>query len=349
MTAAPARIRLDAAALVDNWRAMARLSGTAACGAAVKADGYGLGAREVAARLGKAGCRDFFVATWAEAATLGAVEEGGSVSVFHGAREADMTTARALPGVRPVLSTAAQVARWRGTGRRCDVMVDTGMNRLGVSVQEVCGGLLDGLAIETLMSHLACADEPEHPANARQAAALEGLRGRTTARRLSLANSAGVALGARWRFDLTRPGLALYGGVPVAALADVIRPVVTLEAEVLQRRLVTGGESVGYDATWIAPADTQVAVINIGYADGYRRAFSGIGTARAGGATLPVLGRVSMDLVALGVDAAPALAEGDWVTLDFALPEAAAWSGVSQYELLTGLARRAERVWSRDL
>ena len=346
MIAAPLRLRLDTAALVANWRAMARLSGAAACGAAVKADGYGLGAREVAARLHAAGCCDFFVATWGEAAALGVVGEGASVSVLHGVRAADMAVATTLPGARPVLSSAAQVARWHATGLPCDVMVDTGMNRLGVSAEEVQAGLLDGLAIETLMSHLACADEPGHAANERQAAALDGLRGRTRARRLSLANSAGVALGERWRFDLTRPGLALYGGVPVTSLAGVIRPVVSLEAEVLQRRLVRAGDSVGYNATWTAPADTEVAILNIGYADGYWRGFSGVGTAGAGGAGLPVLGRVSMDLLAVGVDAAPGLAEGDWVTLDFALSEAAARSGMSQYELLTGLGHRYERLWT---
>ncbi len=343
---APLRLRLDAAALVSNWRAMARLSGAAACGAAVKADGYGLGAREVVRRLYAVGCRDFFVATWAETAALGALGEGASVSVLHGVRPADLAAATTLPGARPVLSTAAQVARWRGTGLPCDVMVDTGMNRLGVSNEEVRAGLLDGLPIETLMSHLACADEPGHAMNERQAAALEGLRGRTRARRLSLANSAGVALGERWRFDLTRPGLALYGGVPVAALGGVIRQVVTPEAEILQRRRIRAGESVGYNATWTAPADTEVAILNVGYADGYWRGFSGTGGARAGKAALPVLGRVSMDLIAVGVDAAPELAEGDWVSLDFALPEAAARSGMSQYELLTGLGRRAERVWA---
>ena len=343
---APLRLRLDATALVGNWRALARLSGAAACGAAIKADGYGLGAREVARRLYAAGCRDFFVATWAEAAALGVVGEGGSVSVLHGVRAADMAVAARLPGARPVLSSAAQVARWRDTGLPCDVMVDTGMNRLGVSVEEVSGGLLDGLSIETLMSHLSCADEPGHAMNERQAAALDSLRGRTRARRLSLANSAGVALGERWRFDLTRPGLALYGGVPVASLAGVVGHVVTLQAEILQRRLVRAGESVGYNATWTAPADTQVAILNIGYADGYWRDFSGVGSARVEEATLPVLGRVSMDLVAIGVDTAPGLAEGDWVSLDFALPEAAARSGMSQYELLTGLGHRAERVWA---
>ncbi|WP_404367824.1 alanine racemase [Sphingomonas sp. MMS24-J45] len=340
---APLRLRLDAAALTDNWRALDRMSGAAACGAAVKANGYGLGARGVVERLAGAGCRDFFVATWAEAAALG--DLGVRVSVLHGVREEDMPTARSGIG-RPVLNTATQIARWRDAGGgHCDVMVDTGMNRLGVSVEHVTQGLLDGLQIDTLMSHFACADE-DSPVNARQCAALEGLRGRTGAKRLSLANSAGIALGADYAFDLTRPGLALYGGVPRGELAKVVRQVVTPEAQILQRRTLAAGESIGYNARYTATAPTEVAILNIGYADGYWRGFSNAGSARVGEVVLPVLGRVSMDLTAIRVDAAPDLAEGDWVAIDYALPQAAAVSGMSQYELLTGLGARAERVWA---
>lgn len=338
---APLRLRLDGAALAANWRALDRLSGAAACGAAVKADGYGLGARGVAARLAAAGCRDFFVATWREAVALG--DMAIAVSVLHGVRAEDMAAARA-GGARPVLNTAEQVLRWRETGLPCDVMVDTGMNRLGVSVAEVAGGLLDGLAIDTLMSHLACADE-DVPLNAAQRDALAGLAGKTGAKRLSLANSAGIALGADYGFDLTRPGIALYGGVQAAAFAGAIRQVVTPEVQILQRRRVPAGATIGYNATFTAPADMEVAVLNIGYADGYLRCFSGKGRAWAGGVALAVLGRVSMDLVAIGVDAAPGLREGDWVALDYDLPRTSALSGLSQYELLTGLGPRFDRIW----
>ncbi|MGY2733143.1 alanine racemase [Sphingomonas sp. UYP23] len=342
MTDAPLRLRLDTAALVANWRALDALSGQAACGAAIKADGYGLGAVGVAARLADAGCRDFFVATWGEAERLAGL--GFDVAVLHGVRAEDM--AAAARGIaRPVLNTAAHVARWReGGGGRCDVMVDTGMNRLGVSVAEVQGGLLDGLVIDTLMSHLACADE-DSAMNARQAAALRGLGGRTTARRLSLANSAGIALGGAYAFDLTRPGLALYGGVPRGELAGVVGEVVTPEAQILQRRTLAAGDSIGYNALFTAAAPLEVAILNIGYADGYWRGFSNAGCAQAGAAALPVIGRVSMDLTAISVAAAPELREGDWVALDYALPVAAAAAGMSQYELLTGLGRRFERVW----
>ena len=338
---APSRLILDGTALADNGRALARLSGDAACGAAVKADGYGLGAREVVRRLAAAGCRDFFVATWAEAQVLS--DAGVSLSVLHGVRVEDMPLARDAIA-RPVLSTPAQVLRWREARLgACDVMVDTGMNRLGVSPDAVAAGLLNGLPIETLMSHLACADE-DVAANERQRAALAGMAGSTSARRLSLANSAGIALGADYALDLTRPGLALYGGVPRGELAAVIRPVATIEAQVLQVRDVPAGESVGYNATWTAARDSRVAIVNLGYADGYRRAFSGRGRAFAGDDALPVIGRVSMDLTALDATGV-AVGEGDWLRFDRDLARAAAASGVSQYELLTGLGQRFERRW----
>ncbi|WP_240663645.1 alanine racemase [Sphingomonas sp. UV9] len=338
---APLRLRLDGDALVQNWRTLDRMSGTAACGAAVKANGYGLGAIEVARRLADAGCRDFFVSNWQEAAELAPL--GLRVSVLHGIREEDMPAATA-GFARPVLNTPTQVARWKAAGGgSCDVMVDTGMNRLGVSADDIAGGLLDGLAIETLMSHLACADQ-DSPMNAAQRDRFAALAGTTSARRMSLANSAGIALKG-YAFDLTRPGLALYGGIPRADMT-AIRQVVRPEAQILQRRRVSAGDTVGYNALWTAKNDTEVAILNVGYADGYRRDFTNIGAAVVSGRVLPVLGRVSMDLVAIGVDAASDLDEGDWVMLDYALPTSAAASGLSQYELLTGLGQRFERVWT---
>jgi len=338
---APLRLRLDTAALTDNWRLLDRMSGNAACGAAIKADGYGLGATAVATHLLEAGCRDFFVASWDEAVRLAPLRL--PVSVLHGVREEDLSIA--LSGIaRPVLNTDTQVARWQAAGGgACDVMVDTGMNRLGVSADAIRAGLLAGLTIETLMSHLASADE-DSAMNARQRAAFVALTGVTNARRMSLSNSAGIALGPDYAFDLTRPGLALYGGIPRAELRGAIRQVVTPQVQILQRRTVQVGDTVGYNATWTAPAPTEVAIINLGYADGYGRAFSDRGS--AGGGTMPVIGRVSMDLVALDVTAMPTIAEGDCVDIDFDLPDAAAQSGVSQYELLTRLGARYARCWS---
>jgi alanine racemase len=295
-------------------------------------------------RLAEAGCRDFFVSSWAEAEELGAVPEGAGLAVLHGVGPADLETALASTG-RPVLNSVEQVSRWKqaAPGRTCDVMVDTGMNRLGLRPEEA--GALDGLTIDTLMSHLACADE-EHELNAAQLARFREIAAAVPARRYSLANSAGICLGREYSFDLVRPGLALYGGIPRREAEEHIRPAVRVEAEVLQRRTVRAGESCGYGASFVAGADTEAAIVNLGYADGFLRGFSARGRGFAGGAVLPVLGRVSMDLTALNCDSVPELAEGDWVELDYDLPSAAAASGLSQYELLTTLGRRFERRWT---
>jgi alanine racemase len=271
---------------------------------------------------------------------------GVSLSVLHGVGEADMIAARSLPA-RPVLSSVEQVARWResGEGRPCNVMVDTGMNRLGLRIDEALGGALGGLAIETLLSHLASADE-ETAQNARQREAFLAVCEAIPARRTSLANSAGICLGADYAFDLTRPGLALYGGVPRAEAEGHIGQVAFPEARVLQMRDVPAGETVGYGATWAAPRATRVAVANMGYADGYLRCHAGAGGAAWDGHALPLVGRVSMDLIAFDASGAPGLAEGDWLTLDYDLPATAARSGLSQYELLTGLGARFERYWT---
>ncbi|HEV2867347.1 MAG TPA: alanine racemase C-terminal domain-containing protein, partial [Allosphingosinicella sp.] len=203
---------------------------------------------------------------------------------------------------------------------------------------------LEGLQIETLMSHLARGDE-DVPENAAQRKAFAELAGRVRAKRLSLANSAGVCLGPDYAFGLTRPGLALYGGVPRREAHGHIRQVVRVEAEVVQRRRVEAGAGVGYNATFTAAERHELAILNIGYADGYLRGFSGTGRARIGDAFAPVAGRVSMDLTTICVDAAPQVKEGDWLELDYDLPTASAQSGLSQYELLTTLGTRFERIW----
>ena len=336
------RLRLDSAALVANWRWLQDHARTRA-GAAVKADGYGLGASDVTRLLGEAGCRDFFVSSWAEAEVLGALPEGASLSVLHGVGPNDVVAA-VLSGARPVLSTPSQIARWKeaAPGRACDLMVDTGMNRLGLRGDEI--GLAEGLAIDTLMSHLASADE-DGVLSAVQLDRFRSIVAAVPAKRASLANSAGVCLGSDYGFDLVRPGLALYGGLPREEARGHIAQVAFPEAEVIQRRTIHAGESVGYGATWVAEADTEAAIVNIGYADGYLRCFAGRGGAYTGETLLPLIGRVSMDLVALDCSGAAELAEGDWVTMEYALPEASAASGLSQYELLTGLSARFERRW----
>ncbi len=335
---APLRLRLDGDALVHNWRWLKAAGGDAACGAAVKANGYGLGAVDVTTRLLAAGCRDFFVATWDEAAEVEPLlPQDASLSVFHGVRAADMSAALASRA-RPVLNTPEQVARWQPTGRACDVMIDTGINRLGLAP----GADLSDLKIDTLLSHLASADQ-DVAQNGRQLALFRDAVSALPARRASLANSAGICLGPDYHFGLTRPGLALYGGLPRGEATGHIRPVVSVDAEVLQRRQIAAGESVGYNATFTADQPMDLAILNIGYADGYLRAFSGRGTAGEG--RFPVIGRVSMDLIAIDVSTAPDVAEGDWIAIDYDLPSAAAISGLSQYEMLTLLGRRFERLW----
>lgn len=341
----PLRLALSTEALVSNWRWLARQSGSAACGAAVKANGYGLGAREVVTRLRAVGCDDFFVATWAEAADLADVIGGSSLSVLHGLREADLELAASLPA-RPVLNSLEQVARWRAIGGGvCDVMVDTGMNRLGLTPEEALSGALEGLAIDTLMSHLACADE-DVPMNAEQRAAFQAVAAVIPAHRVSLANSAGICLGSDYAFGLTRPGIALYGGVPRGEAVGAIQQVAFPQAEILQLRTVLAGQSVGYHASWTAEQDTRIAIVNLGYADGYLRSFSDRGSARLDGQPISVIGRVSMDLIALALPHDASAEEGDWVDIDYDLGIASAVSGLSAYELLTGLGNRYKRVWS---
>ena len=345
MTHHALRLRLDTDALQSNWRWLQRHGGAPA-GAAVKADGYGLGAVGVVQRLAEAGCRDFFVSTWAEAEALGSLPESAALSVLHGVGPDDCEVAVSSIA-RPILNTPQQVTRWKdvGPGKPCDVMVDTGMNRLGIRADEL--GVLDGLNIATVMSHLASADE-ESGLNRAQLERFRAVRAAISAKRYSLANSAGICLGPDYGFDLTRPGLALYGGVPRAEAEGEIVQVAYPEAEVIQRRLVRKGESVGYGATWVAERDTEVGVANIGYADGYLRCFAGAGSVSTDGQVLPLVGRVSMDLIAFDCSTAPVVAEGDWVTVDYVLPAASQSSGLSQYELLTGLSQRFERRWSSE-
>jgi alanine racemase len=290
-----------------------------------------------------AGCRTFFVSTWAEGAELGEAPGDSELIVLHGVGPDDVMAALGTEA-RPVLNTTEQVQRWKeiAPGRACDVMIDTGMNRLGIRLDDI--SVVEGLTIDTLHSHLACADE-DHAQNAIQLERFRAVAAQVAAKRYSLANSAGICLGRDYSFDLVRPGLALYGGVPRPEAVGNIRQVARVEAQIVQRRLIRAGETCGYGATFTAQADTEAAILNIGYADGYLRGFSSHGVAFAGEFALPVLGRVSMDLIAVGCDSARELSEGDWVAIDYDLPSASKQSGLSQYELLTTLGSRFERRW----
>ncbi len=338
------RLRLDLDALAANWRALDRLSGKAAAGAAVKADAYGIGVAAAVPKLAEAGCREYFVAHWSEVADVRRHVAPHQLAVLHGPfTSADAAYARST-GVRPVINSLAQARLWLDAGGgRCDLMVDTGINRLGLPLSELGDETIGRLEIDVLHSHLASAED-DTPLNELQLSRWNAARQQVQHRRASLANSAGIVLGEAYHGDLTRPGLSLYGGVPCAALAPHIRQVVWPEAVIMQVRDLAAGDSVGYNATFIAPAAMRVGVIALGYADGYLRCWSaGRGSVRSGECTLPVLGRVSMDMTVIDLAAAPDLREGDWVAADYALPAAAAASGLSQYELLTLLGRRFAR------
>lgn len=337
------RLDLDAEALVGNWRLLDGLCKPARAGAAIKANAYGLGARRAAAALYQAGCEDFFVAHWSEAAELLRDLPPSALSVLHGPlTEADAAFARSS-GLKPVINSLGQARLWHAAGGGlCDLMVDTGINRLGLPMADLGDPVIASLEIDVLLSHLASADT-DSALNSLQLGRWEMARRAVSHRRASLANSAGIMLGAAYHGDLTRPGLALYGGTPRAELAGAIRQVALPRAALIQTRTLQAGDSVGYNETFVASKPMRVGVISMGYADGLLRCWSGKGVFRAGEAALPVLGRVSMDMTVIDLAAAPHLHEGDWVTLDYNLPEAAAISGLSQYELLTLLGSRFAR------
>lgn len=338
------RLRIDRDTLAGNWRALARRSGTATAGAAVKADGYGLGIDQVVPVLRDAGARDFFVAHWSEAPAVLQHVAPHMLSVLHGPlRSEDAQFARET-GVRPVLNSLHQARLWHDAGGGpCHLMVDSGINRLGLPPGAIGDPLVAGLEIDTLMSHLASADE-DVAQNERQLALFEQLARAIPARRRSLANSAGIGLGPRYAFDLTRPGLALYGGVPRPELANDIRQVAWPQAAVLQLRELSPGDAVGYNAMFTADRPMRAATVSLDYADGFLRCWSERGILQHGDRVLPLIGRVSMDMVVVDCTATPDLREGDWLDVPYALPAAAARSDLSQYELLTLLGRRFRRT-----
>lgn len=337
------RLRLDDRALAANWRALDAMSGVARAGAAVKADGYGLGAGRVAAVLTGAGCADFFVAHWSEVGDVLEHVSPSQVAALHGPMNAGEAAYAMQTGVRPVLNSLEQVRRWLECGGGpCHLMVDTGMNRLGLAMTDLGDPMLDRLDVDICMSHLASADE-DVGQNEEQRDRFAGLRTAVKARRYSLANSAGIALGSGYHADLTRPGLALYGGIARPELAERIVQVAHPEAAIIQVRTLQQGDKVGYNALFTADRPMRTGILAIGYADGYLRCWSGKGRFAWNGRDVPVLGRVSMDLTIVDLTDLPECREGDWLGAVYDLPQAAAISGLSQYELLTLLGRRFSR------
>ena len=337
---APLRLRLDGSALADNYRRHRDMAGVPAI-PAVKADGYGLGAQEVVRRLEAAGAPAFAVATWPEAVALGRPDL--ELLVLHGFTPPCAEAAATLPRARPVLNTSAQIAAWASAfpGRPADLMVDTGMNRLGIPPADVAAAIA-AIPIHTIHSHLACADDPTHPLTLRQLDAFRAVVAATPGHAHALANSAGIHWGPAFSFSAVRPGLGLFGGRPHPAAQS--HRVVTPEAQVIQVRHVPAGQTVGYGATWTARTDSRIATINIGYADGIPRAVAPHLHLLAGPTHLPVAGIISMDMLAIDATGTD-VSEGDWLQLDWNLPTLADAIGASQFELLVRLGPRFDRVW----
>ncbi|MEM7700579.1 MAG: alanine racemase [Pseudomonadota bacterium] len=334
------RLSVDQEALADNWRALDALSGQAKAGAAVKANAYGLGVDRCVPVLRDAGCEAFFVAHWSEVEAVARHVAASTIAVLHGVISSDEIAYAKATGAVPVINSVEQARAWRDAGGgRCHLMVDTGINRLGISPDEIAAADVQALEIDTLISHLSSADE-DSVTNAQQLQAFRATTGCIAHQRASLANSAGIALGADYAFDATRPGLSLYGGVPRAELVSAIKPVARIEATVLQTRILKPGDRVGYNGEFTAGRPMRVGTVSIGYADGFLRV-RGPGTAlMADDAPCPILGKVSMDMVVVDLTDAPDVAAGDYLQVPFFLPDIAQQSSVSQYELLTTIGRR---------
>jgi alanine racemase len=351
--ARPATVRIDLDALARNYRLLLARAKPGECAAVVKADAYGLGLERVARRLLREGCRRFFVATLAEARELRALAPDAEIGVFEGAL-ASTTDALVELEARPVLNTLEQLERWRGKGRAL-LHIDTGMNRLGLRAADVAAlakraDAFTGIELDFVMTHLACADEPDHPLNAEQIARFEQLRALLPRARTSIGNSAGTLTDGARRGDLARPGIALYGGNPFSDRPNPMEAVVTLTAPIHQLHDVGEPATVGYGATYVANPPARIAVVGIGYADGYPRSLGNGGTAAVAGQRVPVVGRVSMDLIALDVASLPrdAVRVGDAAELigpTVGIDEVAAAAGTISYEILTGLGSRLVREY----
>lgn len=357
-SAAGLRITIDLEALAGNWQALRARGEPAQCEAVVKADAYGIGIEAAIPALWTAGCRTFFVALPEEGRRVRAAAPDATVYVLNGffAEAADLYESADL---RPVLNSPEDIQAWlalRG-GKPAAVQVDTGMNRLGLSLHEAVAlarspDRLQALNPSLLMSHLACADQPGHYLNESQLALFREIAAQFPNVPVSLANSAGIFLGEPYRFDMVRPGIALYG----ARFADgqpALRNVVTVHGRIVQVRDGEAGETIGYGAAQRLERESRIAIVSAGYADGYLRRAGKDGDkpvahAFVRGKSVPLLGRVSMDLLALDVTGIPGIGPGHWVELfgpNIPVDEVAAAAGSIGYELLTGLSRRAERAY----
>ena len=358
-------LTVDLDAIVANWRKLEKTAVPAECSAVVKADAYGCGVAPVAGALAAAGCKTFFVATLDEArAARAALPSSAAIYVLDGFFQ-NCGDAYAKIDAKPVIGDLNELAEWDVFCRRSGwaggaaVHIDTGMNRLGLSITEAQGIIprinAGDHGITLVMSHLACSESLNHPLNARQLAAFREIASLFTGVPASLANSSGVFLGGAFQFDLVRPGAALYGINPTPEADNPMQPVVDLKARIIHIRNVEKGESVGYGGTWTARRPTRLAIVSAGYADGYFRAGgSNDGTRGAevvvAGKRCPIAGRVSMDLIAVDVTDLEknAARRGHMVTLigeGITVDELAHHFGTIGYEVLTSLGRRYARVY----
>ncbi len=353
-------LTIDLAAIVKNWKALANRVVPADCAAVVKADAYGCGLDRVAAALAGAGCTTFFVAHLAEARKVRAVAADAAIYVLNGFPPGTGPIFSEI-NARPVIGSLVEFVEWdayrtasRWSGGAA-LHFDTGMNRLGLTLEEAplftTRVKMPGHGIALVMSHLACGDTPGHPLNAKQIEAFRNLRFMFRGTPTSLANSSGIFLGPSAHCDMVRPGAALYGANPTPATPNLMEPVVTLKARIVQTRDVPRGGTVGYGATWTAARASRIAIVSVGYGDGYPRAASEARgsvnpaarpAARSGAAALiagrrcPMAGRISMDLMAFDVTSLPqdqarrgddATLIGDGITVD----DVAGWSGTIGY------------------
>ena len=354
------RLTIDLGALAANWQSLASLVGPrVATSAVVKGDGYGTGLELAAGSLAEAGCHTFFVALPEEGLRLRQAVRDAAIYVLDGLLPGS-ADAYIAADLRPVLGSFPEIEEWAaakqaGAPTGSAIHVDTGMNRLGLTLGEARAlteerGLLHTLSPSLVMSHLAVADTPEHPLNRKQLSNFRAVRMLLPHIPASLANSAGIHLGADYHFDLVRPGIAIYGASATSAAAP-LAPVVSLEARVLQVRDARRGETIGYGAGEILKQQSRIAILGVGYSDGYHRA-AGSAEGRPGarafvqGRSVPLAGRVSMDLIAVDVTDIQGVQRGDWVELfgpHVPIDEVAHHAGTIGYELLTGLGRRLER------
>jgi len=355
-------LSIDLAAIVANWRALARRAAPAQCAAVVKAGGYGCGIRQVAGALAKAGCETFFVANLAEARHLRAVAPAGVIYVLNGLLPGT-ASAYADANVRPVLGSTAEFDEWRnfraasGWRGEAALHIDTGMNRLGFAQDEaatLASRRDNDVGIALVMSHFACSEE-EHPLNALQIDRFRAVRALFPGITGSLANSSGIFLGPQAHHDLVRPGVALYGANPTPGKPNPMQPAVTLEGRIVQLRSIEQGATVGYSATWTAKRATRLAIVSIGYADGFLRGASASdgrpgAEAIVAGRRCPLAGRVSMDLIAIDVTDVPEnrVSRGDLVSLlgaEISVDEFATRARTIAYEVLTSLGHRYRRIY----